>query len=101
MDETKEIVSGGSGTSHGEPVKIDYRKLLEQERDKAAATLAAIGDTATSAEIGDMLGLSHSHMRTRMHKLRTSDKVRAVPCKDRGWLYSLEDVYKVIKERNA
>ena len=101
MEQKEKIVSGGSGSSTGGPIEIDYKKLIEEVRLDRAKQIEGLGGVLTAAEIIELTGMSSTHVRDKLSKLRKQGHIRAISSLvngARGWLYSAKDIYELYKE---
>jgi len=100
MATRKKTVLGGSGSSNGEPVAIDYREML---RALAPATSGAAGEYATAEEIAELVGLSRVWISQQMLKARRARRVGFCRVRSAGggppsFAYRLKDVLEELKK---
>jgi hypothetical protein len=100
MEKRQNSISSGSGTKNGEPLSVDYRQLLKDKVASDKKALEALGDVATSSEIANLLEMPVATFRCKVTTwVRDGVLRRASVVGGRGarkWLYSLEDIYKLV-----
>ena len=100
MEQGQNIIPSGSSSSHGEPLEVDYRELMKTMKADQEKEVEDFGGLVSSPEVADLTGLSRSHARHELCKLRQAGKVRGTQKTidgAKGWWYSAKDVYEIFK----